>query len=49
MQHAVVGSTPRWQQVARVYEPWTRGHVVIDTATRDVAECVAKLREALNT
>ena len=44
----VVGRTPRWQQVASAYEPWTRDHVVIDTATRDVAGCVAALREALN-
>jgi predicted kinase len=45
----VVGRTPQWQHVARAYDPWTRDHVVIDTAARDVAGCVALLREALNT
>jgi predicted kinase len=45
----VVGRTPRWQLVARAYEPWSRDHVVIDTATRDVAGCIATLRQALNT
>jgi hypothetical protein len=45
----VVGRTPRWQHVARAYEPWSRERVVIDTAARNVAKCVATLREVLNT
>jgi hypothetical protein len=43
----VFGRTPRWQEVACTFEPRTR--VVIDTAARDVARCVALLREALDT
>jgi predicted kinase len=42
----VIGRTPQWQHVARAYQPWTRDRVVIDTAARDVAECVAALRSA---
>jgi len=41
------GGSPRWQQVARFYEPLSRPHIVIDTAGRTVAESVAELRAAL--
>lgn len=40
---------PTWDQISsREYEPWTRKHVVIDTAGRSVAENIAELREALS-
>lgn len=44
----VVGRTPRSQQVARAYQAWTRDRIVIDTAARNVAECVGILREELH-
>lgn len=35
---------PTWQDVVdREYDPWDRDHVVIDTAGRDVAQCVDEL------
>jgi predicted kinase len=41
-------SLPTWEEVvSREYEPWEREHLVIDTAGRSVAECVAQLREKL--
>jgi predicted kinase len=42
----VVDRTPRSQQVARIYEPWNRNRIVIDTATENVDVCVARLRAA---
>lgn len=40
---------PSWDAIARRdYEPWYREHVVVDTAGRDVAACVAELRRALS-
>jgi predicted kinase len=39
---------PTWQEVvSREYEPWERDHIVIDTASRSVAESVSDLRERL--
>ena len=39
---------PTWQEVVlREYEPWERDHIVIDTASRSVAESVRDLRERL--
>jgi predicted kinase len=39
---------PTWQEVvSRVYEPWEREHIVIDTTSRSVAESVSDLRERL--
>ena len=39
---------PTWEKViAREYEPWSREHIILDTAGRDVAECVRDLRLAL--
>lgn len=39
---------PTWEEVvSRGYEPWYRDHIVIDTATRSVAQIVNELREAL--
>lgn len=39
---------PSWQAIsAREYEPWDRDHVVVDTAGRSVADCVARVREAV--
>jgi predicted kinase len=39
---------PTWEEVvSREYEPWSRQHIVIDTAGRSLAECVGELREAL--
>lgn len=35
---------PQWSDVvARNYEPWDRGRLVVDTAVRSVQECVALL------
>ncbi len=39
---------PTWKEVtARVYDPWDRERILIDTAGRSVAECVEELRGAL--
>jgi len=39
---------PTWQEVvSREYEPWDRDHIVIDTASRSVAENVNELLKAL--
>ncbi|MFF5717922.1 AAA family ATPase [Streptomyces buecherae] len=39
---------PSWDAIVRrPYEPWHRERLVIDTAGRDVAACVADLRRAL--
>ena len=39
---------PTWEEVvSREYEPWDRGHIVIDTTGRSVAEIVKELRESL--
>ncbi|MER5221735.1 AAA family ATPase [Streptomyces flaveus] len=40
---------PTWTDIRdREYEPWHRDHLVIDTARRDVAACVADLRDAID-
>ncbi len=39
---------PTWEEViSREYHPWHRGHIVIDTANRSVAQSVNILRESL--
>ena len=39
---------PSWEDViSREYHPWTREHVVLDTARQTVDECVRIVREAL--
>jgi predicted kinase/transcriptional regulator with XRE-family HTH domain len=39
---------PDWEQItSREYEPWNRGHLVIDTATRTPAEAVAAVLAAI--
>ncbi len=39
---------PAWEEViARDYEPWTRAHIVVDTARKSVAENVEAIRQAL--
>jgi predicted kinase len=39
---------PTWQRIVdREYEPWTREHLVLDTAVLSAAECVAEIRRAL--
>lgn len=39
---------PDWEHVlSREYHPWTRDHIVIDTAGRSVDECVTRLTEVL--
>ncbi|WP_329129000.1 AAA family ATPase [Streptomyces sp. NBC_01476] len=39
---------PDWEDITgRAYEPWTRGHLVIDTAAHDIDACVTALRRAL--
>ncbi len=39
---------PTWEEViSREYHPWHRGHIVIDTANRSVAQSVKILRESL--
>jgi predicted kinase len=41
---------PSWQEIRdREYEPWDRSHVVVDTAGRSVAACVARVREVVVT
>ena len=40
---------PRWEQVARNYQPWDRGRVVIDTANSTVEDAVTMLKQALHT
>jgi predicted kinase len=36
-------SLPTWEKViSREYEPWQREHLILDTAGRSVAECVAE-------
>lgn len=38
-----------WQEVsAREFQPWLRGHIVIDTAGGSIDECFAQLRAALS-
>jgi predicted kinase len=38
----------KWEEVlSREYEPWDHEHFVIDTAGREVEDCVVELREAL--
>lgn len=40
---------PSWQQIVhRDYEPWTRDHLVIDTATQPVEVAVTTIRHALD-
>lgn len=40
---------PTWSDIARrQYEPWDRDRLVLDTARRSVAECVAQLRSAVS-
>jgi predicted kinase len=40
---------PAWEDVAgRDYHPWSREHLVIDTAARTTAQNVALIREALS-
>ena len=45
----VTGLTlPSWEEIRnRRTEPWTREHVVIDTANRAVEDCLAELRNRL--
>lgn len=39
---------PTWQQIVdREYEPWTRPHLLLDTAVRSPENCVAEIRRAL--
>lgn len=39
---------PTWADVlAREYQPWSRGHIVIDTAHKAVPDCVGELRAAI--
>jgi predicted kinase/transcriptional regulator with XRE-family HTH domain len=39
---------PDWEQItSREYEPWNRGHLVIDTATRSPAQAVAAILAAI--
>jgi 2-phosphoglycerate kinase len=39
---------PDWEQInSREYEPWDRGHLVIDTAIRTPAEAVATILAAI--
>lgn len=39
---------PSWSAIQdREYEPWDRSPVVVDTAGRSVADCVARVREAV--
>jgi predicted kinase len=39
---------PTWEEVlAREYQPWNRGHIVIDTAHKAVSDCVGELQTAI--
>jgi predicted kinase/transcriptional regulator with XRE-family HTH domain len=39
---------PDWEQItSREYEPWDRGHLIIDTATRTPAQAVAAILAAI--
>lgn len=39
---------PTWEEVAaRDYRPWTRDHLMVDTAGRDVESCVAEILSSL--
>ena len=39
---------PTWAEViARPFDPWTREHIILDTAVRTVAENVEELRQAI--
>ena len=38
---------PTWQQIeAREYEPWSREHLMVDTAGRSAEDCLADVRRA---
>jgi hypothetical protein len=38
----------KWEDVlSREYEPWDHEHIVIDTAGRNIEDCVLELRDAL--
>lgn len=40
---------PSWQQILdRDYEPWTRDHLIIDTATQSVDDAVTTIRNVLD-
>jgi Helix-turn-helix domain len=52
IEQAIIDSAglrlPDWEQItSREYEPWDRGHLVIDTATRTPAEAVATILAAI--
>ena len=39
---------PTWDEVlARLYHPWNRNHLVLDTAHRQVADCVEEIETAI--
>lgn len=39
---------PSWENVVhRLYQSWTRDHMVVDTSQKSVAECVRMIRDAL--
>lgn len=41
---------PDWQAVIeRDYQPWDREHLIVDTAKRSEASCIAFIREAIQT
>ena len=40
---------PSWEEITgRPYEPWTREHIVVDTAHRTVEACVQEIRTRLH-
>jgi predicted kinase len=46
--HDIPGLAVSWQQViSREYEPWDRAHLLIDTATHSLGECVAMILDHL--
>ena len=52
IEQAIIDSSglrlPDWQQITgREYEPWDRGHLVIDTATGTPADAVAAILAAI--
>ncbi|MPZ55638.1 MAG: AAA family ATPase [Rhizobiales bacterium] len=48
VEQRVVVQTLSWQEVvAREIQPWTRDHIVIDTAGRTIEDCLAQLTAAI--
>ena len=50
VEQRLASGGPTWEEVvSRDYRAWDRDHIVVDTASRSVEQCVARLRGALPT